>query len=169
MEVRAAAECLGRIEDFDSVSELTELLEHPHPDVGRAAHEALKTITGANLRPDAELWRSWLVAEAEWFAASEARIAADLDGSNPVKKMAAIAELAGHPLHRRETARLLARTLPHETDELVRVGCVALRQLRASTALPFLEACAENHSKAVAVEARTAIDAIRAARAPSAR
>ncbi|HEV8113142.1 MAG TPA: HEAT repeat domain-containing protein [Planctomycetota bacterium] len=164
MEVSAAAECLGRIEDYESVSELTELLGHPHPDVGRAALQALRTITGANLRPDAARWRSWVLAEEEWFAGSSDRIAADLAGSSPVKKMAAIAELAGHPFHRCEAARLLARALPHETDELQRVGCVALRQLRASSALPFLEACAESRSKAVADEARAAIETIRAAR-----
>src|SRR5262249_7252313 len=41
MEVRAAVECLGNVEDFDSVPDLVELLDHAHPDVRRAALEAL--------------------------------------------------------------------------------------------------------------------------------
>lgn len=164
MEVRAAAECLGRVEDFDSVRDLMALLEHPHPDVRRAALEALRSITGADLLPSSERWTAWLRAESAWFEASEPRLADDLAGSDSLRKMAAIRELAGHPFHRRESTRLLARALAHETDDLVRVGCAALRQLHDFTALPFLGSCAESSSKAVADEARAAIEAIRGTR-----
>jgi hypothetical protein len=168
MEVRSAVECLGRIEDFDSVSDLTGLLDHAHPDVQRTAVDALRSITGASFLADRERWRSWLRAESDWFAESQQRLADDLAGTDPIRKMAAIRELAEHPFYRREAARLLSRALPHESDTLVRAGCAALRQLRASSALPFLETCAESPSKSVADEARAAIEAIRAGRPHSA-
>jgi len=168
--MRPAAECLGRLQDVDSVYDLVQLLGHPHPDVAAAALEALRSITGANFAADAERWRAWLLAEAEWKSEAFPRLAAVFGGTNALEKMAALQELAGHPLQRVETARLLEGSLTGESSPLVAAACSALRQIRASTAVPFLETCAADPTPAVAEEARAALEALRrrAGKAPSA-
>jgi HEAT repeat protein len=159
--VRPAAECLGGLQDVDSVYDLVQLLGHAHPDVSRAALEALRTITGANFAADAERWRAWLLAEAEWKSEAFPRISTVFGGTNALEKMAALQELAGHPLHRVETARLLESALTGESSPLVAAACSALRQIGATTAVPFLETCAADPSPAVAGEAKAALDALR--------
>lgn len=159
--MRPAAECLGGLQDVDSVYDLVQLLGHPHPDVARAALEALRAITGANFAADADRWRAWLLAEAEWKSDAFPRIAAVFGRTNSLDKMAALQELAGHPLHRVETARLLESALTGESSPLVAAACSALRQIGATTAVPFLETCAADPSPAVAGEARTALEALR--------
>lgn len=159
--VRPAAACLGGLQDVDSVYDLVQLLGHAHPDVSRAALEALRAITGANFAADAERWRAWLLAEAEWKSEAFPRIATVFGGTNALEKMAALQELAGHPLHRVETARLLESSLTGESSPLVAAACSALRQIGATTAVPFLETCAADPSPAVAGEAKAALDALR--------
>ena len=159
--IRPAAECLGRLQDVDSVYDLVQLLGHPHPDVAAAALEALRSITGASFAADAERWRAWLLAEAEWKSEAFPRLAAVFGGTNALEKMAALQELAAHPLQRVETARLLESSLTGESSPLVAAACSALRQIRAATAVPFLETCAADPSPAVAEEARASLEALR--------
>jgi hypothetical protein len=159
--VRPAAACLGCLQDVDSVYDLVQLLGHEHPDVAGAALEALRTITGANFAADPERWRTWLLREAEWKSEAFPRITKVFGGTNALEKMAALQELAGHPLHRVETARLLESALTGESSPLVAASCSALRQIGATTAVPFLETCAADPSPAVASEAKAALDALR--------
>ncbi len=159
--VRPAAACLGGLQDTDSVYDLVQLLGHAHPDVARSALEALRTITGANFAADADRWRAWLLAEAEWKSEALPRLARVFGGTNALEKMSALQELAGHPLHRVEIARLLESALTGESSPLVAASCSALRQLGATTAVPFLETCAADPSPAVAAEAKAALEALR--------
>lgn len=165
-EVRSSAECLGGIQDAESVYDLTLLLGNPQPDVTSAALDALRSITGASFRPDPERWRSALLAEAEWHAESLPRLTTTLGGTNSLDKMAAIQELAAHPQYRAETALLIERSIRGEAAALVAAACSALRQMGAATAVPFLEECAADASPEVSAEARTALEAIRSRRAP---
>jgi HEAT repeat protein len=163
-EVRTAAEVLGRMEDEDSIGELLPLLRCEDRDVARAAHAALCAITGADLLPDPARWRAWLDAESAWFGKIAPALAAELETADRLRKAAVIGEMAAHPLHRREIAGILGRALRSDSPDLLRVGCAALRQLGAQTAVPFLEECAARAEPEPAAAAREALAALRARR-----
>ena len=160
--VRSAAECLGRSQDVESVYDLVELLGHPNPDTARTVLEALRRVTGAGLLADKERWRGWLLTEAVWYAESFSRLESVFGGTNPLDKMAAVQELAGHALYRAEIAHLFERALPGESAPLLAAACAALRQTEAGMAVPFLEDCVSHPSPEVAREARSALETLRA-------
>ena len=163
-EVRAAAEALGRMEDENSIEELVGLLRCGDAEVARTAHTALCAITGAELLPDPLRWRAWLDAESDWFTKVAPALAVEFETADRLRKAQVIGEMAAHPRFRREIADTLRRILRSERPDVVRVGCAALRQLGAQTAIPFLEECASRQEPELAAAAREALAAFRARR-----
>jgi HEAT repeat protein len=158
---KAAAECAGRLVDTEAVGELIDLLRHPHPDVQLEAHRALESITGVHLLADPERWSRWLLSENEWLVKDVPRLVSDIAAADPAAKVAAITEMSGHPLFRRELAVTLERELAHQTPQILRIGCAALRQLDAASAVPFLERCTKDSDPGVAAEATRALESMR--------
>jgi HEAT repeat protein len=158
--VQIAAECLGHLEDQDSIQALVPLLRHADPAVGHAAHMALRSITGINLIPDAERWNAWLTAEAGWLTDDLPRMTSEFRTGEEAARVAAISEMAAHPLYRRQITEILADAMAHDTPKMRRIACVALQQLGAASAIPFLEKCAQDPDRELARAARSALKSL---------
>jgi HEAT repeat protein len=164
---RAAARCVGGLEDVASIADLIELLAHPDGGVRDVAHAALCRIGGVSFPPDGPRWRAWRDGETQWFEKTAPRSIEDFLTGADLDKSRAIAELSQHPLFRAEIAAVLQRSLPDASAPIRLLGLGALRQLGAATAIPFLETCAEDPDPAVAAEAKAALERIRKLRAPA--
>jgi hypothetical protein len=164
---RAAAQCVGGLEDVESIADLIELLSHSDSGVRQVAHAALCRIAGVNFAPDGQRWKTWRDGETKWFEKVAPHWIEDfLTGAN-LEKAHAIAELSQHPLFRGEIAAVLQRSLPGESESIRRLGIGALRQLGAASATAFLEICAGDPDPAIAAEAKAALERIRRLRAPA--
>jgi HEAT repeat protein len=166
-QTRAAAEALGRLEDFDSVPDLVELLADSDSEVAHAAHVALRRIGGTDLLPDPARWTVWLADEADWFARSVPRLSRDLAQGDNVAQVASLGAFAAHPLYRRQIAATLREILPDCRPDVLALGCEALHQLGAVSAIPFLEECARRPEPLIAARAGAALEGLRALRRPA--
>jgi hypothetical protein len=103
--------------------------------VASAALVALRSITGASFIaiPIAGAGRS--SPRRNGTPRSFPALTATLGGPNALDKMAAVQELAAHPLYRTETALILERSLRGESPALLAAGCAALRQTGARSAV----------------------------------
>ncbi len=152
-----AVECIGSLEDTDSLDALLPLLRHSDPEVARAAHAALCSITGIRLIPDPKRWDTWLQSETAWFADELPRLASEFRRADGPACASAIAEMAAHPLHRRELAEMLGRDLARRPPVVRDMACAALRQLGGAYALQSLDRCAQDLDGEAASRAQRAL------------
>lgn len=162
--VQSAASALGGFQDEECVAQLIELLSNPDSGVRGAAHQALRSISGIGLWPDASRWTSWYEAERTWYEKTAPDRFEQIRNGHVGERARAIAELTEHPVYRKEIAAELQDLLPRAEDEIRLLGVRALGQLGAATAVPFLESCTLDPQSDLAVEARSTIARIRAQR-----
>jgi hypothetical protein len=135
---RLAAMALGKLEDRDALEELIELLSSEDALEVKAAHEALRGISGSDLGAQPAAWRAWLAAEEAWWE-EQAPVELQRLASGERKLVhRALQELQRHPLYRHESAPQVAQLLQEEDDLLVLAGCDALGALGSREALPAL-------------------------------
>jgi HEAT repeat protein len=135
---RLAAMALGKLEDRDALEELIELLSSEDALEVKAAHEALRGISGSDLGAQPSAWRAWLAAEEAWWQ-EHAPVELQRLASGERKLVhRALQELQRHPLYRHESAPQVAQLLQEEDDLLVLAGCDALGALGSREALPAL-------------------------------
>lgn len=139
----AAAGAAAALEDRMAIEQLIELVGDDHALVRGAAKRTLQELGGVRLGSDADRWRSWLSRERRWWEERGARVLEGLAGDDPLEVAGALAEAAGHPVHRERLAPAVAGLLssPHDTHR--RLACHALAELGArgwtEALIPLLE------------------------------
>lgn len=112
---RAAIDVCGRLADVGAIDRLVAELDGEDPVLVHAAHRALVSIAGADHGRAAVDWERWIDAEEAWKEREWARLLTQLSQSDRGRALAAMRELAAHPLHRDEVALLLCEQAEHGT------------------------------------------------------
>ena len=144
-----AARAAGKLEDFDALPVLLELLERGDPDLRGGVLRALRDLTRLRFREDPRLWRDWYREESRWWAEESLGFLADLESPDPIVASRAIGEVSQRRLHRHQLAAALGECLVRPEPELVRVACEGLGQLGSRAAVPALTDCLEHSDEAV--------------------
>ena len=148
--VREAALAVGKLEDFESVDLLIELLGSDNRSVADNAHGSLKSMTGLGLPPRTERWSLWLRSERRWLDEEAPRVFEKLRSRESAHVVAALSALSKRRFKRDEIAVRVEPVLRHEDPAIRRLGCIALRQLGASSAVPALIDCLDDPDTTVA-------------------
>jgi hypothetical protein len=160
----AAAECAGKLADFDALPRLFDLLESDEPGLRENAHWACRNITGLPLRPDPEAWREWYAEEMQWWDEVLPELLDDLRDPEPQVVLAAIAQIATRRQRRDELAQDLVVVLTHTDPQVRRLTCASLRRLGSVLVLEELEQRLLDDDEGVREEAGKAFEALSAAR-----
>ena len=147
--VEGAARAAGKLEDYESVPILLDLLEDGDPNLRGSAHRSLQEITGLGFRPDLRLWLAWHERESRWWEDHSEAAFRDLQGSDPVKITQAISQVSRQRLRRHQLAARLAECLTLDDPALVKTACEGLSQLRSPAAIPDLVESLEHDDWAV--------------------
>jgi len=132
-----AVVALGRIHSVDDLDQIAFMLEDEHPAVQRAARWSLEEMAGDDHGSTRGEWLGWFDRELESWADDRAEFEHDTERSNPGVVIAAVRNLARHPLFRHEAAELIVALL-FERPELSVALCQALLQLGSGRAVPGL-------------------------------
>lgn len=135
---RLAALALGKLEDHEAVAALIELLSSEDALESKAAHEALRGISGSDLGMLAERWKTWLRNEEAWWAGRAQDELRALQKGERLAVHRALQELLRHPFYRHELAPEVARLLLEQDERLAVAGCDALAALGSREPLPAL-------------------------------
>ena len=167
--VQQAALATGALEDQGAVATLCALLRSRNDGIVRAAHEALRRVSGKQLPPDPLLWESWLHEETVWWEERGPRLFGELSRGEPQVTAAAIVEIGRHRLYRHELAGALCVVLGRREPELARLACGALGQLGSWAAVAALADCLDRREARVVAAAREALVRITGLQAPTSR
>jgi len=117
--VRAqVARSLAQLGHPDSVETLLGMLADEEEAVARAAQSALRESSGRDFKGDAARWREWHEAEQRWYEQSFTQLST-ISTDDSDAWLAAIRELTGHRLYRRQTAQVLVGRLKSDAAEVV--------------------------------------------------
>jgi len=133
-----AIAALGKIEDYDSVSHLMQLVEDGDKGQKRAAFSALRDITGLSLRFEVDLWSRWYEGEMNWWKDQAQTRFSALAGAERSAVTKAINEISLRRMHRHDLARELLPCLERREPEIVILACRALGLLSSRTVVPDL-------------------------------
>lgn len=148
-ERRQAALTVGRLDDYEAVEELVELLGDEDPAVSASAHWALREITAMTINPEPIRWRVWYERETRWWVEDAHDLLAHLEHEESALVCRSINECARRRLFRRELTPPLLHMLGHKDPNVVRAACSALYALRAIDAAPHMIATLEHGSESV--------------------
>jgi hypothetical protein len=160
-----ASQALG---DHGAVPDLIVLLEDGRGNVRRAAHDALRHVTGLRLPPRAEPWLAWLDESMAWWdeRADVCRVA--FVSGTAAEAAAALDEAGRQRLYLDELVPLLALAARRPEPGLAARACDVIAVLPARTARAALLALASERNRALADQARLALQDLERAR-PAAR
>jgi hypothetical protein len=137
---RAAVNCLGRMEDHESVTTLVELLSDESQGVVECAAWALERITRKSFGADGERWRVWMKDEARWWRGDAPELLRQIEHGSATEAVAALARIAGRRLYRDELATAVAASLGRAESSVLRVACSTLQGLGSPRAVePLIE------------------------------
>jgi len=142
--VRAAVRACGRLEDYEAIPRLLDMLSGSDENLSTSAHMALGEITGLPLHADARMWSSWYRHESEWWQVESADIFRELASGDELQVSNAINEVTGRHLFRHELAEALLPVLDRQEPELVVMACRSLGQVGSPVALQPLVICLEH-------------------------
>jgi HEAT repeat protein len=142
--VRAAVRACGRLEDYEAVPQLLEMLSQDDENLRTSAHVALGDITGLPLHADVRIWRSWYERESSWWQGESLDVFRDLASRDELAVSNAINEITGQHLFRHELADALLPVLDHQEPELIVMACRSLGQVGSEVAVPPLVASLEH-------------------------
>ncbi len=157
---RAAVNCLGRMEDHESVSMLVELLADESRGVRECAGWALERITRKAFGTDAERWRVWLVAESRWWRSEAPDLLGTLERGTDVQVIAALAKIAGRRLYRDELATAVVASLGRREGAVLQVACSTLQGLGSPCAIEALIDLLDHTDPGVEASAQRALTGI---------
>lgn len=135
---KQAAVAVGRLDDYEAVEGLIELLADRERGVRTNAYWALREITAMTIDADPARWRLWFDDETGWWAQEAHGLLAYLDHPDSAEVCRAINECATKRLFRRELTAPLLPMLRHPDPTVVRAACSALFALRAADAAPAM-------------------------------
>ncbi|MEO0652370.1 MAG: hypothetical protein AAFZ65_16980 [Planctomycetota bacterium] len=134
---REALIAAARLDDYESVPRLIELLDDPHPGVAENARWALEHLSHLHLDGEALRWRTWYELNHRWWLEEWPALEAALLHGNHQETVDALREVAGRSFERVEIARVTARVLDRTNDpSLLAYTCLALGTLRTSGIAP---------------------------------
>jgi len=136
--VQAAVRASGRLEDYDAIPTLLEMLTQGDQNQRTSAHVALGDITGLPLRADVRIWRAWYDSESLWWQVESAGVFRDLEEPDELRVSGAINEVTRQRLYRHERASALLPVLDRDQPELVVMACRSLAQVGSRVAVPRL-------------------------------
>jgi HEAT repeat protein len=131
---KQAAVALGRLDDYDSIDPLIELLLDEERGVRTNAYWALREITAMTINAEPNRWRMWFSDETGWWAEQAPELLAYLNDSDTAEVCRALNECGRKRLFRRQLTPELIPLLRHEDTTVVRATCSALFALRATEA-----------------------------------
>ena len=155
---REAALAVGRLNDFDSLSELISMVEEDTRSVRDNAHWSLKHMTKLGVRP--ERWIGWYQSEFSWWRDEAPALLNSLTLDSPADLIPAINEISHHRLFRKELAFELTQLLHHPNPNIVRLTCSALRSLQSRSVVKALVPLVEHPDEAVCIQACAALRTI---------
>jgi HEAT repeat protein len=133
-----AATAAGRLEDYESVPALIDLLGDPDANVVRAAHESLKSIAGIDRPADVERWRTWYQAQMDWWRYEAQEDFQMVRNGSPAGAAHVVLELSKRRFFRHELTEPIAPALQRKDGDLGILACAALGHLGSHTAVPHL-------------------------------
>jgi hypothetical protein len=140
-----AAHILALLEDSIVAPGLVDLLEHEDSAVGAASEQALAMLGRCHFKGNRARWKAWITSEEDWFETRFGELIALLHsrGLQLIDAQAALAELAAHPLYRRNITGNLLSAFAGSRPAIQELLCSTLLHLnaRGTTAglLPMLE------------------------------
>lgn len=158
--VREAVVAAGRIEDFEAMESLVDLLEHPDPSVRKACVWSLSRLSGLSFAADPTRWHAWLGMERRWMLGTGPVLVAELSSPDAAVVIHALNELSRRRYRRGEVAGWILPTLQDHREKVRGLACTALGRLGAREALPSLVTALDDPVEEVAIEAWTALQAI---------
>jgi hypothetical protein len=159
--VREAVLACGNLEDYGAIGPLIDRLAHEDDSVRMVTRWALKRITGVSFGSEVRSWQRWLEEETAWFE-NEARPRMDaLEESDDSARIGeALGALAVRRFRRDEIAIAMTAALEHESPEVRRLVCDALRQLGSTAGVLSLVDALEDHDEGVVNHAWAALKAL---------
>ncbi len=133
---KQAALAAGRLNDYESVDPLIDLLDDEQPGVRTNAYWALREITAMTIDATPQRWRTWFDEETGWWAEEASDLLVELKSPDVARVCRAINECATKRLFRHQLTPPLVELLDHEDPTVVRAVCSALLALRATDAAP---------------------------------
>lgn len=138
-ERQQAAYALGRLDDYDAVSELIDLLRDEERGVRQNAYWALREITAMTINAEPRRWRMWFDTETEWWSREAPALLDTIYGASQLPAVVAAINTCGSKrLFRRQLSAELVPLLERPEPMVVRMTCSALFSLRATSAVPAL-------------------------------
>ena len=157
---REACMTAGRVELFDAVPRLIELLEDPDEGARESAAWALERITAMRMKPEPERWLAWHRAELEWWSHDAREAFSQLRSSEAHEVAAAIRALSGHRNFRHQISEELCVVLKREEGSLAAQACAALGALGSARAIPELVEALSSPSEGTRTAAGSALERI---------
>ena len=158
--VRAAAQALGELEDFESIENLIDLLVSEESSIRGAAHWALERITGLSLTADAERWRNWYEDQEKWYRTRLPELVKALADPDTGAVFRALQELAGRRYERHALSRHVETVLEHDSAQLRALACMTLGRLGSGNSTLSLVERLEDPDSEVARAASNALERI---------
>ncbi len=116
---QGAIEALASLCDEASAEKLIASLRDENPEVGAAAHAALKELSFSNLPAKEGPWRDWLEVERAWWSGKGLELKENLWGSDRERVIQAVGQFARHPLFRGHIGGRV-EVLSSATDPVIR-------------------------------------------------
>lgn len=157
-ERQQAAASLGRLDDYESVSALIDLLKDPHAGVRYSAYWSLQRITTMTINSESRRWRIWFDGETSWWTSEGPALLSTIYGAEELSVVVGAINTCGSKrLFRRQLTPELVPLLGHSEPAVVRMTCSALLSLRATEAVPDLIDVLEQADPQVRERAWTAL------------
>lgn len=155
--LREAALVMGRMEDFEAMPRLIELLDHTQRGVRAGARVALESLTGLRFGAGSARWLSWHLAESRWLERHGARLGSQLRAPSVEDVVKALGELSQHRFQRHKSARAVADVLHHPDPRVRQLACLTLARLGSSWGVDALQGAMLDPEGAVRAAARAAL------------
>jgi len=136
-ELVPALQLLGASEDPRALAPLRGHLADLDPLLATAAARALAELGGVDFARDEEDWQRWEAREFQWWS-EEYEVALERLDGDVGGAAATFAELAAHPLFRREIAQAVGARLLRLEPPVQKLAAAFLLGLRTRAALPAL-------------------------------
>ncbi|MDA1264990.1 MAG: HEAT repeat domain-containing protein [Planctomycetota bacterium] len=131
-ERKQAAITVGRLDDYEAVGDLIDLLADEDRSVRTNAYWALREITAMTINAEPRRWRNWFDDETGWWAEQAPDLLVYFRHQDSAEVCLAINECAKKRLFRRQLTPALLPMLRHREPTVVRATCSALFALRAA-------------------------------------
>ncbi|MCA8979120.1 MAG: HEAT repeat domain-containing protein [Planctomycetes bacterium] len=137
---REACMTLGKLQCSEAIDTLIAGLGDSSPGVRDAALWSLQTITGKNMKPEIERWRSWYAVEVRWWRDEFPALQEKLHSDDVAVVGVAIRELGRRKLRRHELATELVPLLDDPREGVVCMTIAGLGALGSAVAVePLVE------------------------------